>query len=149
MLPPPRDWPEKLPPICEHCQYNLTGVRGDRCPECGNGFLLTNLRQRARETYHSLRRVEDANENLDICVMPCVLGWLLSVTLYFLGLEVVARVVAMLVGLFSISMAGQVFRAAKCPSWAKQYMNVLPKTEKAGIMIAIGLAALVAAALVP
>ena len=119
MLPPPRDWPEKLPPICEHCQYNLTrGAEGTAVLSVATAFSsLISGRGRAR-TYHSLRRVEDANENLDICVMPCVLGWLLSVTLYFLGLEVVARVVAMLVGLFSISMAGQVFRAAKCPSWA-------------------------------
>ncbi len=35
-----RVWPPRLSTSCPQCEYDLTGLTNDRCPECGNGFVV-------------------------------------------------------------------------------------------------------------
>lgn len=62
------EWTEDLPPICLDCGYNLTGLSGNRCPECGNVFTPAEVRLQARDIRNELRQLRSCNDMLR-------LGW--------------------------------------------------------------------------
>ena len=43
-LRPADEWRLPLPPTCRRCAYNLTGLRDERCPECGTPFTWREVR---------------------------------------------------------------------------------------------------------
>ncbi len=57
---------ELLPPICPSCNYNLTGIRPDRCPECG--LKLNWKRRHCTECGHRLLRL--CSDNCPKCGAP-------------------------------------------------------------------------------
>ena len=41
--------------LCPNCDYNLTGLRSRRCPECGEPFALPDARLRGFETTEDMK----------------------------------------------------------------------------------------------
>src|SRR5436305_527420 len=47
---------ESLAPLCENCGYNLTGLTGNICPECGWAFV-PGMHQRSRIPWAQRRAI--------------------------------------------------------------------------------------------
>ena len=50
-----------VPPICTHCDYELTGLTVPRCPECGQPFKIDKIRMQSVQNGSLIRRLAYAN----------------------------------------------------------------------------------------
>lgn len=138
-----RNWREKLPPICPHCEYNLTGITSGRCPECGGAFLWGEMQQRAKRIYHELQCLDDMNEMVRIGYFVVAAGLTCLFLFEFLGLPILGRGLALLLGIGGFGAGVQIFRAQKLPRWTREYMPLVPNYAGGWINVLLGLSLVV------
>lgn len=138
-----RTWREQLPPICPTCGYNLTGASQGRCPECGGRFLWTEVRDQAKRVYHEIKNVDDMNEMVRIGYYVAASGAACLLVLEFMGLGILGRALAMLLGIGALGAGVQVFRARQLPRWSREFMPHPPDLIGGwvNILVSLGLIA--------
>lgn len=133
------NWPEKLPPICPECGYNLTGLRSLHCPECGWRVIWSTVQQNARTTYHALKQIEDVNDLVDFG--PYLAGATFVVLFFFrfVGWDELGAVLAVALSLATIVLGVQPFRIRPIPEHARNQLKCLPKRVKGLIVVGCGI----------
>jgi len=144
-----RNWHEKLPPVCPHCGYILFGVSAGRCPECGKRFFYAQIQQQAKRIYHELQCIEDMNDYVRIGHYVTGGGYLCLVGLELLGMALVGRPLALLLGFTAFGSGAQLFRIRNLPRWAAPFMPHAPNYTGGWINILLGGVLVVAAHLLP
>ncbi len=145
-----RDWNEKLPPVCTKCEYNLTGISSQNCPECGVNIYWLDVQRNARKVYHDLRQTEDLNDLIDFG--PYVGGASAFFILFFWLIawaDGLGRVIGVGFALMAIGCGLQIFRSKRVPEWARDLIEVEPKYIKGVINISLGLLLIALAVFLP
>lgn len=122
-------WDVPLPPTCSKCNYNLTGLRDERCPECGTPFRWPEVRDRAARTWALGVRVQHANQDATAGIVCGLAGWFAVLLVHLFGMEaiqVLVDVIALFVALLTIILGAQVLNVRQVPKWARQYMFKSP-----------------------
>ena len=145
-----RDWTEKLPPVCSKCEYNLTGISSEQCPECGTTIYWLDVQRNAKKVYHSLKQTEDFNDLVDV---GPYLGTAGAFFILFFWLvrwaDGLGRVMGVVLALLTIGCGMQILRSKRVPEWARDLVEVEPKYIKAVVNIAFGLMLIALAIFLP
>ena len=140
-----REWGEKLPPVCTHCDYNLTGISSEVCPECGKTIYWLDVERNARQVYHSLRQADDLNDLIDLGPYVGTAGAVIILFFWWVGWgDGLGRVIGVCFALMTLGCGLQIVRHRRVPVWARDYIEVEAKVMKAlsVIFLAIGILAL-------
>lgn len=134
-LRPSKDWHLPLPPTCRKCAYNLTGLREDRCPECGTPFTWREVRQRVAHIWGLTLRLRHANEDARTGLIMALSGWFALGFAFLVGSGLLigfARIVAFLAAFMGLILGSQVLNLRRVPTWARPYVGDPPPTMLLG-----------------
>lgn len=149
---PKGEWRLPLPPTCRKCDYNLTGLKEDRCPECGTTFNWTEVRKRASRIWALTLRLRYANKDASMGIILGLSGWFAVGFVRLLGWSTVSGVVdvmAILAAFFTVILGSQVLNLRRVPKWARGYVAESPPNMWLGTAaIVLGLTLLVGAAVI-
>jgi hypothetical protein len=148
MLPQQR-WSSPLPPTCAKCNYILTGLSENRCPECGTRFRWKEVRDRAARTWALALRLRHANQDAISGIICSLAGWfaILFVRLFDIdALHIVVDIVAMFMALVTIILGAQVLNVRRVPKWAREYIfNPPPRLSLGAGAMFLGITLMVGA----
>lgn len=122
-------WRIPLPPTCRKCAYNLTGLRDNRCPECGTPFNWREVQKRAAWTWALTMRMRHANQDSTLGVVLGLAGWLVLGLVRLVGIAPIVFVVdalLLLVALLTTILGSQVLNIRRVPKWARSYIGDPP-----------------------
>ena len=128
-MQPRGKWRIPLPPTCPKCEYILTGLPQDRCPECGTEFKWREVRDRTARVWALTLRLRHANQDARLGVILALVGW------FFIGfinltrwapLQPVFYLMALIAGVMAIILGSQVLNIRRVPKWAREYVGKPP-----------------------
>ncbi len=73
--------PTPVAPLCPRCQYNLTGLRDARCPECGHEFQWQTVRRKARAQWLEALGLKTLPEEIEFGFRLAMAAWALAIVL--------------------------------------------------------------------
>ncbi|UCD28974.1 MAG: hypothetical protein JSV03_00375 [Planctomycetota bacterium] len=146
-----RQWHIPLPPTCRKCDYNLTGLPSNRCPECGTPFNWKEVRRRASRTWALAVRLRHANQDAMTGIIFGLAGW----TMFgFAKLLILAKVhliyvilylMIFIISFLTIVLGSGVLNIRRVPHWARPYIGDPPPNILLGVAsILLGLSLLTA-----
>ena len=145
-----RDWSEKLPPVCPKCEYNLTGISSEQCPECGKTIYWLAVQSNAWNVYHALNQTEDYNDLVDVGPYVGAAGTFFVLVFWIARwADGLGRVIGVVLAMLTIASGMQILRSKRVPAWARDVVEVEPKYIKAVINISFGLALIAIAIFLP
>ena len=134
-LQPGREWRLPLPPTCKKCGYNLTGLREDRCPECGSTFTWREVRQRVGRIWGITLRLRHANQDAKTWLIMALSGWFGLGFGHLAGggmILAIMRLMAFLAALLGVVLGSQVLNLRRVPPWARKYVADPPPSMLLG-----------------
>ena len=143
------DWQSSLPPVCPQCQYNLTGLTSNRCPECGRIFLKAELKRNAAEMRVWVHEFRELNHWIKVGVGVALLGVALAAGGLALTLaaggwaSAVGRILGGLCGLPAVFLGLSPLRALRVPAWCREALDVDVNYPLAGVSAALGVGLIV------
>ena len=150
---PQSEWRLPLPPTCPKCEYNLTGLSADRCPECGSTFRWKELRTRASHVWTLTRRLKHANQDATFGLIMALSGWFVVGFVRLVRWDAVMLLVdgiAVIIGLLTIILGSQVLNIRRVPKWARSYVAEPPPSLRLGAgVIVLGFTLLIGPLLIP
>ena len=143
------EWNEALPPVCLDCGYDLTGLPGNRCPECGNVFIRGEVKRQAREMIHQLRQLRNCNDMLRLgwyigSACGGATGLLALLGMWDSGFWTMGGIFGLLGGFPTIALGLQVLRVMRLPAWARERMENGPDVYKGVALAILGVGLLIA-----
>lgn len=145
---PKGSWRLPLPPTCRKCAYNLTGLRDNRCPECGTPFNWREVHKRASWTWAMALRIRHANQDATMGIVLGLGGWFAVGLVHLIGsvsLMVLIDFMAGLAALMTIVLGSQVLNVRRIPKWARACIGDSPPSMALGTLaMLLGLSLLAA-----
>jgi hypothetical protein len=144
-LRPAGEWRLPLPPTCKRCDYNLTGLRDERCPECGTRFTWREVRQRVARVWGMTLRLRHANQDAMAGLIIALSGWFAIGFAHLVGsglLVAITSILAFIAGLLAVILGSQVLNVRRVPAWARKYVANPPPNLALGaltILLALSL----------
>lgn len=139
-------WMLPIPPLCPFCNYNLTGIKELRCPECGVTFEWHEVHRHGRRLTALARRAAHANKDAKIGFCVGLLSAVLAVIIrlpIMQGGPCGARLVLFLSGLAAVYLAAQPINYYRLPAEVRNTLGIKPPNLLLSIAtILIALAAL-------
>jgi len=137
-------------PVCLACGYDMRGNRSGTCPECGRVFVFGEWERAVREVQMMIADMEGGLVGARYAWVVAVVGVALrGLGILFLDgtcFGTTIRVLGFLMGIASIMLALNIFRAGKLPIWARPHLTVQPAYGSALVAI-IGGATLITASI--
>jgi hypothetical protein len=124
-LRPAGEWRLPLPPTCKRCSYNLTGLREERCPECGTPFTWKEVRQRVGRIWGMTLRLRHANQDALTGLIISLSGWFGLGFGHLVGglLSGLSGVLAFICALLAVILGSQVLNLRRIPAWARPFIG--------------------------
>ena len=150
-LRPKHEWRLPIPPTCRRCDYNLTGLPEDRCPECGTPFRWREVRNRAARIWTLTLRLKHANQDAMAGLVMGLGGGFLFGLGKVLGsgfFEGLMRVLAWTAAVLAIILGAQVLNLRRVPPFARVHIGEpAPSVLLGAAAMLVGLALLIGALL--
>lgn len=152
-MQPKGEWRFPLPPTCEYCGYNLTGLTEERCPECGQGFRWRDVRQRAARTWALRLKLRHANRDARTGMMLAGIGWgaiLVVRAVEWKPMYLLAAMLALVTAVMAVLLGAQVLNVRKLPvTMRAQLEEPRPRMLLGAIAMFLGLTLLLAVIVLP
>ncbi|MHC4441245.1 MAG: hypothetical protein ACYTF1_00460 [Planctomycetota bacterium] len=134
------DWRIPLPPTCRKCNYILTGLPHNRCPECGAVFNWKEVRRRASRTWALALRLRHANRDAFTGIKFGLGGWgglAVAKLLPLMGIELIGpmvQIMAFVMSILTVVLGAQVLNIRRVPKWARVYVCQPPPSMLLGTL---------------
>ena len=117
---PKGDWHVPVPPTCGRCDYVLTGLPENRCPECGTVFHWHEVSRRAARTWSLANRLRHANQDAVTGIIIGLSGWFVLGLFLLLGWDnCLIRFGTLIFSGFTLILGSQVLNLRRVPPWAR------------------------------
>ena len=134
-LAPKDKWRLPLPPTCAKCEYDLTGLPEERCPECGTPFHWEEVRKRTKRIWNLSLRLRHANQDARLGIIIGLIGWFAIGFVRLLGWDALSPLVSIFAfggSVISIILGSQVLNIRRMPKWARPYVGHPPPSMLLG-----------------
>ncbi len=124
---PKGDWHLPIPPTCRKCDYCLTGLRENRCPECGTLFRWQEVHKRAARTWAVANRLRHANQDSITSIIMGLAGWMVLGLFHLVGWDnFLIRMMVFLIALLTLVLGSPVLKLGRVPKWARVCLGDRP-----------------------
>jgi predicted RNA-binding Zn-ribbon protein involved in translation (DUF1610 family) len=142
------EWHSRLPPKCPVCGYDLRGAVSNRCPECGQVYLVRELKARDAGVRYQLMSIHGLNDWIAIGFRVSAAGVVLALLGFLLGLgggwsTEIGAILGSICGFIGFFLGMSVLRVFGLPTEVRESLDFSPRYGEAMLAILLGLVLMV------
>ncbi len=117
-------WHLPLPPICPRCEYNLSGKRHARCPECGLRINWDELQHRTRRMIFKAKRFKHVNRDAKFGMYCGAAAWGILLLLSLLRWRwCLFDTMLLLMAAAAFILGAKMIDVSRLPVWARELLG--------------------------